>query len=50
MFAVPVEKLIVAERDRGRAEEILEAFEEELKVGARTASAQSQSSSTCSGV
>ena len=41
VFAVPVEKLIVAERDRGRAEEILEAFEEELKAGAGLARAQS---------
>ena len=33
----PVEKLIVAERDRGRAEEILEAFKEELRSGAGVA-------------
>jgi pimeloyl-ACP methyl ester carboxylesterase len=41
VFAVPVEKLIVAELDRGRAEEILGAFEEELKSGAGRARAQS---------
>ena len=49
VFAVPVEKLIVVERDRGRAEEILEAFEEELKTGAGRCRGQSVEASTCSG-
>lgn len=41
VFAVPVERLIVVERDRGRAEEILQAFQDELASGAGRARAQS---------
>jgi pimeloyl-ACP methyl ester carboxylesterase len=41
IFAQPVEKLIIAELDRGRAEDILEAFQEELKKGAGITRARS---------
>lgn len=33
VFAAPVEKLVIVERDRGRAEEILEALKAELENG-----------------
>ena len=41
VFAQPVEKLIIAELDRGRAEDILEAFQEELTTGAGVSRARS---------
>ena len=41
VFAQPVEKLIIAELDRGRAEDILEAFREELTTGAGVTRARS---------
>jgi pimeloyl-ACP methyl ester carboxylesterase len=41
VFAAPVDKLIIAELDRGRAEEILETFETELGTGAGRARAPS---------
>jgi pimeloyl-ACP methyl ester carboxylesterase len=41
VFAEPVEKLIIAELDRGRAEDILEAFREELTKGAGVTRARS---------
>ncbi len=41
VFAQPVEKLIIAELDRGRAEDILEAFQEELTKGAGVTRARS---------
>jgi pimeloyl-ACP methyl ester carboxylesterase len=41
VFGQPVEKLVFAELERGRAEEILAAFDEELTSGAGQARAQS---------
>ncbi len=41
VFRVPVERLIVVERDRGRADEILSAFREELRSGAGRERAES---------
>ncbi len=41
VFAAPVERLVIAERDRGRAEEILEALKAELKPGTGRSKSQS---------
>jgi hypothetical protein len=41
VFRVPVERLVVAERDRGRADEILNAFREELRSGSGRERAES---------
>jgi guanyl-specific ribonuclease Sa len=41
VFVAPVTKLVVVERDRGRAEEILEAFKKELKADSEQPRTQS---------